>query len=87
MSKRPYLFWGKDVRPSYFVEIDSEGLPCAVSVRRLHQGGRVLLGFVFLGEEALRMLDGGYFTFHTVAIFNIYLVMFKIFFSSYHFSR
>ena len=75
MSKRPYLFWGKDVRPSYFVEIDSEGLPCAVSVRRLHQGGRVLLGFVFLGEEALWMLDGRYLTFHTVAIFNITLVV------------
>ena len=75
MSKRPYLFWGKDVRPSYFVEIDSEGLPCAVSVRRLHQGGRVLLGFVFLGEEALRMLDGGYLTFDTVAAFSINLVV------------
>ena len=41
----------------------------------LHQGGRVLFGFVFLGEEALRMLDGGYLTFHSVAVFNIALVI------------
>ena len=46
-----------------------------MSVGRLHQGGRILLGFVFLGEEALWMLDGRYLTFHTVAIFIITLVV------------
>ena len=61
--------------PSNFIKVDSERLPCAVSVGRLHQGGRVLLGFVILGEEALRMLDGRYLTFHTVAIFNVSLVV------------
>ena len=75
IGKRSYLFWGENMWPSYFVEVDSEGLPCAVCVGWLHQGGRVLFDFVFLGEEALRMLDGRYLTFHTVAIFNISLVV------------
>ena len=46
-----------------------------MSVGRLHHGGRVLLCFVLISEEALRMLDGGYLTFDTVAAFSINLVV------------